>query len=78
MKIVVVGDVLPDNIELVFVDDPLAVNDEVANLPVLEESSAFHTGLLVTATRTFVDVHLLVLFKTLVIMSAVLDELVEI
>lgn len=59
-KIIVVSHVFFDVVILILVDDTLVVNYEVPNLPRLEDDPAFHTRLLVTATRSFVHVHLFV------------------
>jgi len=78
VEVVVVGDVLPNRAEFVLVDNSLTVNDEVADLPALKESSAFYAGFLITTTRTLVNVHLFVFLKAFVGVSAILNELVEI
>jgi len=78
VEVVVVSDVLSDRVELIFVHDALAVDYEVADLPVFEKSSAFHAGLLIATARTFVNIHFFVLFKAFVVVPAVFNELVEV
>lgn len=43
VEIIVVGYVLPHRTELVLVDESLAVDYEVADLPALEQGAALHT-----------------------------------
>lgn len=78
VEVVVVGYILPEGVDFVLIDDALAMNNEVANLPVFKEGSALDAGFLVASARSLVDIHFLILFEAFVVVSAVLDKFVEV